>query len=428
MSATGNPAAIGGAVDPTAIRIEASSHCQLRCPSCPTTSGATHPAIGGGFLRARDFARLLEQNPQVREVELSNYGEIFLNPELSEILRIGHERGVTLMAQNGANLNSIRAGVLEDLVRYRFHSMTCSIDGATQKTYARYRVRGNLAKVLDNIRAINEFKRRYGSPFPFLRWQFVVFGHNEHEIPAARRLATELKMDFSPKLTWDDDFSPIRDRDFVRRETGLDAASREEHRRNTGDDYSIGICAELWTNPQFNWDGKLLGCSRNFWGDFGSNAFTDGLRAAVNSERMRHARAMLTGRAPARNDIPCTTCEIYLDMQKRGRWLGASPIPEFESAEALARAASCLAVGRLIDAEEIYLRVLAVQPHEPEALLGMAVLRYGLGWNEAALVFAEAAIAASPGDPRPRDLLETLAREAAAEAESAPMALETQTS
>jgi MoaA/NifB/PqqE/SkfB family radical SAM enzyme len=409
-------------VNPTAIRVEAASHCQLRCPSCPTTVGATHPAIGGGFLRARDFARLLEQNPQVREVELSNYGEIFLNPELSEILRIGHERGITLTAQNGANLNSVRAGVIEDLVRYRFHSITCSIDGATQEIYGRYRVRGNLARVLDNIRAINVLKRRYRSPYPFLRWQFVVFGHNEHEIPAARRLAASLKMDFSPKLTWDDEFSPIRDRDFVRRETGLDSATRGEYRRKSGEDYSIGICAMLWNNPQINWDGKVLGCTRNFWGDFGGNAFTDGLRAAVNAEPMRYARAMLTGRAPARDDIPCTTCEIFLDMRKRGRWLGANPGPALEPVEALARAATCLAAGRLIDAEEIYLRVLSLQPQQPEALLGMAVLRHGLGWNEAAIAFAEAAMAAAPGDRRPRDLLEVVRRE---ETVTTPMALET---
>src|SRR5437764_2243198 len=86
--------AMNETVQPTAIRLEAASHCQLRCPSCPTTSGAIHPTIGSGFLRAGDFQEFLARNPQVCEVELSNYGELFLNPELSEILRIGHQRGV----------------------------------------------------------------------------------------------------------------------------------------------------------------------------------------------------------------------------------------------------------------------------------------------------------------------------------------------
>jgi len=68
------------------IRLEASSRCQLRCPSCPTTSGAILPAIGSGILKFADFQALLDGNPGLRDIELSNYGEIFLNPELIAIL------------------------------------------------------------------------------------------------------------------------------------------------------------------------------------------------------------------------------------------------------------------------------------------------------------------------------------------------------
>jgi hypothetical protein len=142
-------------------------------------------------------------------------------------------------------------------------------------------------------------------------------------------MAAELGMEFSPKLTWDDGFSPIRDSAFVRAQTGLPAASRAEFRAVTGNRYLAGICRQLWEDPQVNWDGKMLGCGRNFWGDFGANAFTDGLEAAVNSERMRYARDMLRARAPARTDIPCTSCEMYLEMRKSGNFLGehGQPIP-----------------------------------------------------------------------------------------------------
>jgi len=66
----------------------------------------------------------------------------------------------------------------------------------------------------------------------------------------------------------------------------------------------------------------VLGCGFNFWGDFGGNAFTDGLAAGVNSEKMRYAREMLSGRAPPRDDIPCATCEHYLAMRARSRFAG----------------------------------------------------------------------------------------------------------
>jgi len=306
---------------PRSIRIEASSHCQLRCPSCPTTTGAARPTIGAGFLRAEDFARVLDLSPEVTDVELSNYGEIFLNPELEAILACAHERGVVAHAGNGVNLNFAREGILDALVRYGVGNLTCSIDGASPETYARYRVRGDFERVMSNVRALVDAKRARASPFPRMRWQFVVFGHNEHEIERARAMATELGMDFFPKLTWDDDFSPIRDTELVRRSTGSKHVTRAEHRAATGRDYQRGICPQLWRAPAYNWDGKMLGCCRNFWGDFGANVFDDGVAATMGAERLGYAKQMLRGTAAPRDDVPCTTCELYETMRSDGSWL-----------------------------------------------------------------------------------------------------------
>ena len=66
-------------IRPAKIRLEASSFCQLRCNSCPTTTKAIHPVVGSGFLKLIDFQNLLDKNPWISEIELSNLGEIFLN-------------------------------------------------------------------------------------------------------------------------------------------------------------------------------------------------------------------------------------------------------------------------------------------------------------------------------------------------------------
>ena len=315
---------------PTRIRLEASSACQLRCPSCPTTTGDARPVVGRGWLRFENFRQLLEANPQLREIELSNYGEIFINPELESILAYAHERGVALSCNNGANLNDVSDAVLEAVVKYGLRSMLCSIDGASQAVYETYRVRGTLSTVLANIRRINEFKRIHNTALPRLTWQFVAFGHNQHEVPAARALAAELGMKFAVKLSWDEDFSPVRDAQQLMRETGMDVSSREEFRERYGMDYVHAICHQLWKEPQINWDGKVLGCCRNFWGEFGGNAFTDGLEAVTNSEKMRYARRMLQGLEPAREGIPCTSCELYRHRQQKHYWMkvtAAAPAP-----------------------------------------------------------------------------------------------------
>jgi MoaA/NifB/PqqE/SkfB family radical SAM enzyme len=76
--------------------------------------------------------------------------------------------------------------------------VTCSIDGASPETYGIYRVRGDFDAVINNIERINVHKRAHASDLPHLVWQFVVFGHNEHEIPIAREMAERLGMESAP--------------------------------------------------------------------------------------------------------------------------------------------------------------------------------------------------------------------------------------
>ena len=306
---------------PQQICVEASSFCQLRCPSCPTTAGVIHPAVGSGFLRFDNFRRLIDENPAVTRIELANYGEILLNPHLLKILEYANSKSVAVTFLNGVNFNHATDELLEGLVKYRVRHITCSIDGASAETYRVYRIRGNFDKVIGHIEQINHFKHEYRSEFPQLRWQFVVFGHNEHEIPTAREMAAKLGMDFYTKISWDAKFSPIRDSEFVRAQTGERAVTREEYEQIHGRQYLSSICHQLWDDPQINWDGKNLGCCRNFWGDFGGNAFADGLRACFNHEKMNYARAMLRGRKPPRDDIPCSTCEIYYSMRRNSDWI-----------------------------------------------------------------------------------------------------------
>ncbi len=272
-------------------------------------------------MRFDAFKRLLDLNPRLRTIEISNYGEVFLNPELVRILKYAYEKKVTITIENGANLNNVKDDVLEALVKYKVGAVLCSIDGASQETYRVYRVRGNFDTVIANVWKLNAFKKKYRSDLPKLAWQFVVFGHNEHEIPVARAMAAELEMEFYTKLTWDSDFSPIRDKDFVRAQTGEEAVSREEYEQMRGEKYVSQICDQLWDNPQINWDGKVLGCCRNFWGDFGGNAFSDGLEESLNNSKIAYARDMLKGRMPPRDDIPCTTCDLYEDMRRRERFI-----------------------------------------------------------------------------------------------------------
>jgi hypothetical protein len=140
-----------------------------------------------------------------------------------------------------------------------------------------------------------------------MSWQFVVMGHNEHELPGAREMARELGMDFNPKANWDSGYSPVRDREFVRRETGGGIAGAAK-------DSDCSLCMQVWFSPQINWDGKLLGCCVNYWEGMG-NVFKDGLKACLAGEKYAWMKQGLIGR-----DVrtPCSRCATFRRIRAAG--------------------------------------------------------------------------------------------------------------
>ena len=291
------------------LSVEFCSACQLRCVECSTSKGVVeNGAVGTGYLTEDSFRAILEQCDQLRAVEGSNWGEIFLNPELVPIMAYAHCQGVRLTAGNGVNFNDVSEDVLNALVKYEFAYLNISIDGASQGTYEQYRVGGNFSQVMRNIDRLNDLKRKHNTDRPRLAWQFIVFGHNEHEISKAQQLSLEKDMIFSPRLNHSD-FSPIRDHDQVKNDTGLNATTRSEYLRKYGYHYKRPCC-QLWHSPQVNWDGKLLGCCVNKWGDYG-NVLNDGLDVCIKGHNYAVAKASLEGKEAPLSGLPCLKCPTF---------------------------------------------------------------------------------------------------------------------
>lgn len=301
---------------PQSVFLEASSRCQLRCPLCDTPGRKRRPdVIGWGYLTFAHFCRFLDKHPQIRHAGFSTHGELFLNPELEKIISYGSEKGVELSGIS--NLNTLSPSMAECLVRSGFSRLTVAIDGADQRTYEKYRRGGNLLRVFKNIRLINHFKKSYRSDSPALTWQFVIFGHNEHQLARARVMAFGFKMSFLTRLSWGADYSPVRNRQFVAREGGLGVVSRKEFVKTYGRSY-FAPCLQVWNSPQINWDGKLLGCCMNQRTAFG-NVFQSGLRDCMASPPYRAWQDVIVGKRRISPDMPCFGCEAYGNLVGRIR-------------------------------------------------------------------------------------------------------------
>ncbi|HEA68985.1 MAG TPA: radical SAM/SPASM domain-containing protein [Desulfobacterales bacterium] len=319
---------LGGAIAlPTSIRLEACSLCQLKCPLCPETQDKTTTIIGRGYLSFETFKMFIGNNPYIRWVELASSGEVFLNPDLPKILEYTHAKKVSTTINDGANLNHASDEALEALVKFQTEVVRCAIDGITQETYSAYRVGGSLKKVIANIRKINAYKEKYRSSKPYLIFQFIVFGHNEHEMEKATLLANLLKMKISFRYNLLPDCMPVKNRGRVRGLIGY--VDRRDYLKKTKKDYVRGVCHALWKSPQINWDGKLLGCSNNIRVIFSENVFNGNLLMHYNSEKMRYARQMLMGKAPPRKDMPCLGCQMYEALKKFDNWITTDEIKKW---------------------------------------------------------------------------------------------------
>lgn len=287
---------------PSKARIEASTACQLACVACPTPQGIINTHLGTGLLKSADFEKFLVQYPQIRSIELSNFGEVFLNPQLVQIFEIAHQRAVEITLSNGVNFNRVSPQTLQAMVDYQVAQVTVALDGVTQETYQQYRVRGRLETVLNNVRQLNQIKQQSNSEFPVLTWQFVEFDHNRHEIEQARQMAQELGMAFVIKRDW--------------RLPRIDPPARPGESRKL-----IEHCLQLWHQPQINFDGRLLGCCCNYWSDFGGNVFESDLQQQLNQPKIQYARAMLQGHQPPKAEIACTRCIYYKKMLDTGNFI-----------------------------------------------------------------------------------------------------------
>lgn len=300
--------------------MDLSTNCQLRCPGCSTTAGIVQDHLGTGTLGASVFASFLDANPQIKSVEVANWGEIFLNKDLPKIARSAFDRGVRLSAETGVNLNYLSDEAADAIVRYRFGTIVVSIDGASPETYAQYRIAGDLDQVFENIKRINAIKERLNSPLPMLIWQFIVFNHNRHEIEQARQMAEQLGMGFYLKPNqseWETAPPEEPGRTEDARQTPIRGPLARMRKRIQGT-----ACLQMWEQPQITWDGTLTGCNCNTGalGNYG-NAFEDGLNEIVNGERMRTARSMLMGKIGPRSDIPCTSCSKFQVRLRENNWV-----------------------------------------------------------------------------------------------------------
>lgn len=301
--------------------VDVCNYCNLHCPLCPSALDLF--GRKRGMMTLERYTTVLDNiAPYAFEVNLHNWGEPFLNPDIFGIIETTHARNVS--SNISSNLNSLDASQARDVVASGLEYLVVSLDGATPDVYRHYRVGGDLDRVLSTLRAIVSAKRELHSATPVIEWQFLVMRHNEHEMEAARRLASEIGVDVVRFSSAGMPFDRLTDAKMAEPWMPRSAQYRDFDPARLGPEcrsFDARHCHYLYRSMTISPDSSVSPCcvihaSADDFGALGA----DGLAGVWNNDAYRSARSLFAGTGDGAGTA-CSRCAVF------GRPAARGPIP-----------------------------------------------------------------------------------------------------
>jgi MoaA/NifB/PqqE/SkfB family radical SAM enzyme len=248
--------------NPFVATVEPVSTCPVKCEMCPVSrDDVAQPKAGLMSLAvAGAVASRLRHDFGVQYAAFGNWGEPLLHPQLTSILAIFAQVGISTLYLTSSLSARFDA---EALVCSDLDYLDISISGLDAEVYNRGHRHGNWARVEANMAAVAEARRRHpGALQVGLRWHR--YKHNEHQLAAAAELAERHHFEFKPYfghlggIDAHHDFEhgtlPESKRRFIEESVFLDFVQRSvaEHRGGTH-------CPQA-QNLVIHSDGRLLHC------------------------------------------------------------------------------------------------------------------------------------------------------------------------
>jgi len=261
---------------PISLSIEPTTSCNLRCPECP--SGLRSFSRPTGMLADETFEKIIsELSPSLIYLILYFQGEPFLHPHFFDFVNFAADHNIyTATSTNAHYLDPENA---MKTVNSGLDRLIVSIDGTTQDTYEKYRIGGSLEKVKDGLENIVRCKRDTLSSTPHLILQFIVFGHNEHQIEDMREWGYKIGVDEVTLKT-------AQIYDFEKGSDLIPETEKYARYSKNGDgtwnikNELLSHCWKMWHSSVITWDGNVVPCcfdkdASHVLGKLSEQSFTD---------------------------------------------------------------------------------------------------------------------------------------------------------
>jgi MoaA/NifB/PqqE/SkfB family radical SAM enzyme len=167
-----------------AWQIELTTRCTLRCRMC-IREGAVN--WQSGDMKLQDFRKISPYFSKTENVVLQGWGEPLLYNDLIEAVCIVREKGARAgFVTSGANVGR---DFISELVEAGTDFIGFSLAGATANTHNSIRLNSDFDVLLENIRFLNEVKKRKKSDTPRLHIVYLMLKDNMADIPGLAALA-----------------------------------------------------------------------------------------------------------------------------------------------------------------------------------------------------------------------------------------------
>lgn len=276
---------------PSILKVEPTSRCNLRCPGC-IAHGTDFP-IEEGDMPLALFKKICDElGDYLYKISLYITGEPLLNNQIYDMISYATQKRIgTVISTNFHAFNEDKA---ERMIDAGLSHIIVCLDGVTQEVYERYRVGGNLDRVLRNLDILTRKKKEKGSKLPFLEIQAVRTGWNEAELPRIAKIAKQLSAD---RFTIREDLRSYQ------------PATKDR------------TCFWLWCTALITEKGVVIPCCASAWWNTPKKAFGD-LRKNFFSEiwngpRYVEARRIFSreggehDKGQKRSTSLCSTCNIF---------------------------------------------------------------------------------------------------------------------
>lgn len=330
---------------PFALLLDPASICQLQCPMCPTgLENAGQVGHGRTRYRQRNLlsrpvfdAVLDELGDTLFFVHLYNWGEPLLNRDLGYFIRKLVRRDIAVDTNTNLSL-PLSDALADELIDSGIDRIEASIDGFSQASYGRYRVKGRFELARDNLLRLAAARDRLGRDTQIV-WNFLVFRFNEHEIESARNFCADhgiefvrreaavseaLRADFLPSYREGENLEDF----FDQQKKPFDPesiASRPEQSCGwhyfysiVNADGSVSPCCAPWES---DWDFGFVEAGKRSFGDIWNGPLMQASRGDVAGHRLL-AKLAHSGMLPSirsmgdflRQGTICEGCQFPLPM------------------------------------------------------------------------------------------------------------------